>query len=100
MRAGKHDSVAFRITQPTFPVGVFTAMARLDDLSFHFFGSRNRGVEVQFRTQQLAEPSTSPKKVTSVCGIDHPLIIAKLLWRCEHLVARRGIGKGGSLLTV
>ena len=53
MRAGQHDDVAFRITQPAFPVGVLTAMARFDDLSFHLFGTRNRGVEiVQFKPKK------------------------------------------------
>jgi len=53
MRAGRHDGVAFGITQPAFPVGVLTAMARFDDLRFHLFGTRNSGVEiVQFKPKQ------------------------------------------------
>ena len=53
MRAGQHDGVAVQITQPAFPVGVLTAMARFDDLSFHLFGTRNRGVEiVQFKPKE------------------------------------------------
>ena len=52
-RAGKDDRVAFQITQPALPVGVLTAMARFDDLSFHLFGTRNRGVEiVQFKPKE------------------------------------------------
>jgi len=55
MRAGKHDGVAFRITQPAFPAGVLTAMARFDDLCFHRFGTRNGGVEiVQFKPKENA----------------------------------------------
>jgi hypothetical protein len=55
MRAGKHDSVAFKITQPAFTVGVFTVMARFDDLSFHLLGTRNSGVEiVELKPQEHA----------------------------------------------
>ena len=55
MRAGQHDGVAFGVTQPTFPVGVFTAMARFEDLRFHLFGTSNRGVEiVEFKPQEHA----------------------------------------------
>ena len=55
MRAGKHDGVAFRITQPAFPVGVLTAMARFDDLSFHPFRTCHSGIEVvEFKPQEHA----------------------------------------------
>ena len=55
MRAGKHDGVAFRITQPAFPVGVLSAMARFDDLSFHLFRTCNSGIEVvEFKPQEHA----------------------------------------------
>ena len=53
MRAGKHDGVALRITQPAFPMGVLTAMARFYDLSLHLFGTRNGGVKiVQFKPKE------------------------------------------------
>lgn len=55
MRAGQHDGVAVRIAQPAFVVGVLTAMARFDDLSLHFLGTCNRGVEVvEFKPQEHA----------------------------------------------
>lgn len=53
MRAGQHDGVPIRITQPAFPVGVLTAMAWFDDLSIHPFGPRNRSVEIiQFKPKE------------------------------------------------
>jgi len=55
MRAGQHDGVAFRVTQPAFPVGVLTAMARFEDLRFQLLGTDNRGVEiVEFKPQEHA----------------------------------------------
>jgi len=55
VRTGQHDDVALRITQPALPVGVLTAMARFDDVSFHLLRPRHNRVEIiQFKPKENA----------------------------------------------
>lgn len=44
--AGKDNGVAFGIAQPDFVVGVFAAVARLEDVGFHFDGALGGGFKI------------------------------------------------------
>jgi hypothetical protein len=56
-RAGQYDSIAFRITQPAFPVGILTAMGRFDNLGLQLRSPRDGAIEIlQFKPKEHAIP--------------------------------------------
>jgi hypothetical protein len=53
VRAGQNDGVTFRVAQPAFPMRILTAMAGLEDISFHLLCARHGGVEIaQFEPKE------------------------------------------------